>query len=499
MRSFRLVLFIFAVFFSSKLQTALAAPGDLDPSFDFNGIAVLSLSGQQDIPGGLAVQPDGKILVGGVENFSGAETRLVVARLLPDGALDAGFGQGGKFFSPMMVSGSTSGLELQGDGKIVIGTATVGSDVLLLRLLPDGSLDPDFGSGGVAEGGGVAGTGAFQALALQKDGKIVVAGVFGGDVGGFTVFRFLPGGELDPDFGTGGFRTDSLSDFVEFPQDLAILPDGRILSVGFTNDFTVNEILLAVARYTSDGNPDPSLDGDGFLLTNLGNAQGANGLTVLPRENGAFLVGGALAAGGDPQFYVARFNADGSPDAAFDENGLTTVDFGFDSEFAVELLPAPDGKIYTFGVASSDRVLLLTRILPDGRLDESFGSAGRLAFSQEPVLSSLMNHAAFQPDGKIVLSAAVSDDSGSDFAVYRFLGEESVSPSCGDGTVEAGEECDDGNNADGDGCSAACKNEQGSDVGGGGCRMGGASPPAARLLMWIGLPALLALRRFGRS
>ncbi|HKY63536.1 MAG TPA: hypothetical protein VJR29_08965 [bacterium] len=494
MTTFRLALSLFAALTLFQ-NIVLAAPGELDPSFDFNGVAALSLSAAQDIPGGIAVQSDGKILVAGVAGFPAPEARFAVVRLRPDGSVDSGFGEGGTFLSSVTSSGPVGVMALQADGKIVIA-GTSGSDGILLRLLPDGDLDPDFGSGGVADDGGVAGAGVVQAMALQADGKILVAGTFGGDTGGFTLFRFLPGGELDLDFGPGGFRQDSLDDFVEFPEDLEVLPDGRILSVGYTNNFVAQEILLAAVRYTPAGGLDGSLDGDGILLTNFGNAGGAVGTAALPLEDGRFLVAGGIGAAGSRRLFVARLNEDGSPDAGFDENGVVTVPFGFDEEFATELLAQSDGKILVFGVDQEGAALLLARLHPDGRVDESFGSFGKVVFSELPVNNSFTNQAAFQADGKFVYAAEVADDSGSDFTVFRFLGDDLGSTSCGDGNLDAGEECDDGNSDDGDGCSGGCQDETEGDISGGGCQLGHGMIPAGPASLFI-LALVLSLARLG--
>lgn len=154
--------------------------GSPDASFDGDGRLVTYLTSKDDVASSVALQPDGKILVGGEANYSST-----LVRYETDGSLDASFGSGGKSVSADNYW-ALSDLALQSDGKIV----ALGRGSLLVRYKPDGSIDPSLYT--TSQVGGYS-------LELQPDGKVVVAGV--GGSGGFKDFalaRFLGGTDDDP-------------------------------------------------------------------------------------------------------------------------------------------------------------------------------------------------------------------------------------------------------------------------------------------------------------
>src|SRR5438046_618184 len=153
-----------------------AAPGDLDTTFGTGGRVVTDFGGSEETPA-LALQPDGRIVVAGssvlVFGFN-----FALARYNPDGTLDLSFGQGGRVLTSFGRSERARSLALQPDGRIVVAGSS-GFDFALARYNPDGSLDSSFGVGGKVTTD-FSGTGRFEeeahAVALQPDGKIVVAG-----------------------------------------------------------------------------------------------------------------------------------------------------------------------------------------------------------------------------------------------------------------------------------------------------------------------------------
>ena len=150
---------------------ALAAPGDLDPSFGTGGIVITSFGGA-DVASAVAVQPDGKLVVAGRTNIAG-NTVFALARYNPNGGLDPAFGTGGLVTTDFGSTDQAFAVALQGDGKIVTAGRR-GSDVIVARHNADGSQDTLFGSNGrVVTNFGVASTEQALALVLQPDGKIV--------------------------------------------------------------------------------------------------------------------------------------------------------------------------------------------------------------------------------------------------------------------------------------------------------------------------------------
>jgi uncharacterized delta-60 repeat protein len=171
----------------------------LDPLFGTDGIVTTSSGYGGEIINGLAIDAAGRIVAGGAgadPGINNGRGNFDLARYLTDGSLDPSFGAAGKVAGP---AGVGYGLAIDGAGRIVAGGEDAGN-YALARYLPSGELDPTFGTGGkvstpVGAGGNIYG------LAIDGAGRIVVGGKDGGN---FALARFLPGGALDPAFGTGG-------------------------------------------------------------------------------------------------------------------------------------------------------------------------------------------------------------------------------------------------------------------------------------------------------
>jgi uncharacterized delta-60 repeat protein len=250
-------------------------------------------------------------------------------------------------------------------------------------------------------------------VAHQPDGKIVAAGQGGSDFD-FAVARYNPDGSLDPSFGSGGSVTTDFGGS-EAATAVAIQADGKIVTTGST--FSAGVQKFALARYSATGSLDPSFGSGGTVTTDFGLGSGFGGALAV-QSDGKIVAAGR--AGSD--FVLARYNGDGSPDAGFGSGGNVTTDFGgvvFDAAFAVAL--QANGKIIVAGSAFSFPAadFALARYNPDGSLDPSFGSGGKVTtdFGGFDVAFGV----ALQPDGKIV--AAGQGGSGSDFALARYLGE----------------------------------------------------------------------------
>jgi uncharacterized delta-60 repeat protein len=190
----------------------LGAPGDLDPTFGAGG-TVTTVIGEMGTLHAMVLQPDGKIVVGGTYSPSvGSSSTSILARYLPDGRLDAAFGNGG-IVTPVVAGhdevGLLQSLALQPDGKVVAAGWFPGANewsTRLARYLPDGRLDPTFGSGGLVIFNLAA---AANALVVQPDGKLVIAASGGApcppcSVDEALLVRFQPDGQLDLTFSTGG-------------------------------------------------------------------------------------------------------------------------------------------------------------------------------------------------------------------------------------------------------------------------------------------------------
>jgi uncharacterized delta-60 repeat protein len=394
---------------------ALGAPGDLDPDFGSGGLVI--------IPGGtflfregraVAIQKDGRIVVA-VHHTTDAGADFSVWRFRRDGSPDASFDGDGAALLELPGEQQPRALALQKDGKIVVaGFALVAgrNRMMVARFGRDGSLDTSFAGGqgfatlGLADRNVLAG-----AVALQKDGAIVAAGWTSGAGGEeFAVARFLRSGSPDPTFDDDGL---ALTDFQQGGNEdqahgVAIQKDGRIVVAGYSNDGSGIPD-FALARYLKDGTLDSSFDDDGRVTTDqFGVAQVANALAIL--KDGRILVAGAAEDPGGIVFGLARYLKDGSLDSTFGAGGLgvQTTSFGVGQlATANGVALQKRGKFVTAGFAEdgANRSIALARHQTDGRLDLRFQGAGGLPGRGLTNLDgfAVAHGVALQKDGKIVV------------------------------------------------------------------------------------------------
>jgi uncharacterized delta-60 repeat protein len=229
----------------------LNADGTLDTGFGSAGRATVGLAGSLEFANAAALQPDGKILIAGrviADRASPNET--LVARLNADGSLDPSFGTAGvRGFALSPLNDEAMDMVVQPDTRIVIAAAAQFEasrfQYALLRLGSDGTPDAGFGVGGVARTDIGALDDTARALAVQADGRIVVAGQASSDtVSDFGIVRYLADGTLDAIFGSGGvLRVDFLGS-TDGANDVLIEPDGRIVAAGLTRNGSANQIGL---------------------------------------------------------------------------------------------------------------------------------------------------------------------------------------------------------------------------------------------------------------
>ncbi|NLT41456.1 MAG: hypothetical protein GXX93_02165, partial [Anaerolineae bacterium] len=357
----------------------------------------------------IAVQPDGKILLGGSFTNVAGKIRNHIARLNPDGTLD-------EAFSPS-AAGPVQALVLQPDGKILLGGRyTSGGLPYLVRLNPDGSMDTDID---------VSADGPVLALALQPDGKILVGFQVENDASeSVLIARLNADGSSD-----AGFQP-VLKQGAHYVWSLVLQPDGKILAGGYYFESGIQRGYIA--RLNPDGSPDDTfnsgadggvlklaLQPDGKIVVagwfaalaggersrigrlnpdgSLDNAfdPGANGAiaAVALQSDGNILVGGGFTTlGGQPRQNIGRLNPDGSPDTT-----LHAIADGSVQAIALQ----PDGKIlvggYFFHLGGQARPNF-GRFLPDGTLDTGFNAQA----------NAMVYAIALQPDGKIIVGGTFS-------------------------------------------------------------------------------------------
>lgn len=313
----------------------------------------------------LAVQPDGKIVVVGGTPF----TEVGVLRLLPNGNPDPTFGNGGKVSVP--VSGLSvierMDLGLQSDGKILLLAAANDPDslndraVLLMRFLPDGSLDPSFSGDGKSYLNIHIGEETANALAIQPNGRIIVVGgnLNNGNDGAF-IARFMPNGTPDGSWGNGGI----IKTYGYVFYDVVLQSDGKIIAAGERG-------VTIATRFLPNGNFDSGF-GSGGLATLPGGRNVANGV-ALGADGKVVLAGfartGNIIIGYTYYFYVARLLPNGSFDNTFGPGGATALIWyinGIDEELH-KVIVEPDGDIVASGYyfnSQEDLVLLRLTDMP---------------------------------------------------------------------------------------------------------------------------------------
>ncbi len=327
--------------------------GSLDTTFGSNGKLATDFGGV-DYGYSVTVQPDGKILLAGqhFHNDSVYNIDLAVSRYNSDGSLDATFGSNGKLATAVANYGSITSVTAQPDGKILVASTSEGVSAVA-RYNSDGSLDTTIGDFGLQNygksvtlqpDGQILVTGvsysynrytytnniyfflarfhsdgsldirlttdfAVDSVAVQADGKILVAGSSDGD---FALARYNSDGSIDTSFSSDGKLVTDFAGSDDHGSSVTVQLDGKILVAGSSDgDF-------ALARYNSDGLLDTSFSYDGRDTTNFGGSDDScNNVTM--QADGKILVTGS--SGGD--FAVARYNSDGSLDTTF--NGFNTL------------------------------------------------------------------------------------------------------------------------------------------------------------------------------
>ncbi|HYC48023.1 MAG TPA: hypothetical protein VED01_21325 [Burkholderiales bacterium] len=296
------------------------ADGSLDTTFDVDGKVATAVGPGTDEAWSVTLQPDGKILAAGTAS-NGVNFDFALLRYNANGSLDTTFGSGGKVMTAVGTSVDEGrGVVVQPDGKILLAGYTsngaTADDFALVRYNANGSLDTTFdGDGKVITAIG-ADTDQAWSLALQSDGKILVAGASNnGSDFDFALVRYNANGSLDTTFDGDGKLTTAIGVSTDRADSVTLQPDGKILLAGFSiSDFNSD---VAVVRYNANGTLDPTFSGDGKLVTAIGPA-GDFGASVKVQPDGKIVVGGRSAFGGPSDFAVVRYNPDGTLDPGFD-------------------------------------------------------------------------------------------------------------------------------------------------------------------------------------
>ena len=383
---------------------AWAKAGAFDTTFSGDGVATVDVVQGPDLAGDVAIQPDGKIVVAG-EGGPNGDWGFLVTRLLPNGKLDTTFNGTGKVLLQLSSSQEiVGGVAIGPSGKIVVaGTTRSTNDFAFIRLMPTGKLDKTFSGDGkfTLDHGG---SDAVQDVAVQSDGKIVFVGrtTTGSEFG--VLGRLKAGGTLDSGFASGGTQ-DITFGFAEGSLSaVAIRPNGKIDVVGSTGPAPSQ---VGIAQFLPDG----TFDFNGFnspfgeVTTSFG-SQSAEPFDVA-LSGTKLVLAGHLARTTD-DVLVLRYMANGALDSTFGTGGHAITNLGA-QEAAFGVAAAPDGKVVVAGVSSNPKGIVLLRYKVGGKRDLGFGTDGivRPPNTFEGLIGGFPS-VALQQDGRIVVSGSTA-------------------------------------------------------------------------------------------
>ena len=413
-----------------------ASPGDFDLSFSTDGWTLTDFGGGGQIDNAFAVarQADGRLVVAGLM-FRGNERDVAVARYDANGALDTTFDTDGKVTTDFHLNDSDDddygqAVAIQQDGMIVVagytndGSSGAPSDFAIARYDANGALDTTFDTDGKVMTDFGGDDKAF-AVAIQPDGKIVVAGLaHNGNNTDFAIARYDANGALDTTFDTDGkVTTELVTNTADQARAIAIQPDGKILAVGITGAPTD----FAVARYDANGALDTTFGTGGKVTTNFLAVDMATSVAL--NSDGTILVGGSSRAGGSTEDWaVARYTSTGALDNSFGTGGKVTTDFVGNMDMLYGIGVQSDGRIVAAGWSRSttggtNDDCAVARFTTSGALDISFGTGGKVRV--DPLSQTVEGCFAMtvQPDDTVVVagfSQAAQSTTNDDFFIARF-------------------------------------------------------------------------------
>jgi len=416
----KILLHLFLLVLGLYSSTAvLGAAGDLDSTFGSGGKVFASVA-NMDPARGMAIQADGKIIIVGTTFGPDSTQDFAVIRLNANGTTDTSFGTNGLVAIPFdsFANEMAAAAAVQSDGKIVIGGSvqfgTQGWDFGIVRLEQNGALDTSFGKVKV----NIGGDDFVNDLILQPDGKILLTGTIrptpNTDV---PLVRLTTTGALDTSLnGTGKVFVGIGSGNNDVGNSLALQPDGKIIVAGSTREASRGYFL--VLRFNTNGLPDNTFGSFGFIQTSVGpQFDAANGVAV--QSDGKIVAGGTTSSGGPDMAAFVRYNTNGSLDTTFDNDGKLILDPTPGNTILFRsVLIQTDGKIV--GVGTGNGAYLLLRLTTSGALDPTFGLGGKVLQSVAPTHSDAAR-AMLQPDGKIVAVGGGDNNSSAGFTAARFL------------------------------------------------------------------------------
>ena len=428
------LLFTFSLLF--LIPSLFAQPGSLDKAYGSEKTGTVSVYNGPYINCS-AIQSDNKLIIGGTQIKDG-KFFLVISRYNKDGSPDLSFGMEGSSFVSIddliedVKLGGLKGITLQADGKIVAAGDVLGSktdrNVLILRLLPNGKPDNNFG----IQGRAITDLGGYEygnSVVVEKNGNLVVGGyktegIFENTVG-ILLIGYRPNGDIDTGF--GDYEGYSLYTTQKGTQanTLLLQPDGKIVTGGSKSGSPSNFFLT---RYSDGGILDQSFGTEGAVKTNFdGSISGGKVYSLsLDKENRIIAAG---TVGFDKKTGVVRYLPDGTSDKSFDADGQVGLTFnGFSYVYGNTVLAQADNKLIVTsliqGLDEPTMHLAITGLNEDGSPDATFGTNNGSTITDILFTSNTDADAVVQSDGKIIVSGnnSSNDENINTYSLTRFNG-----------------------------------------------------------------------------
>lgn len=404
--------------------------GSLDNTFSDDGKVTTDVLNWTQGVYSIAIQSDGKIVAAGSNTFDYSDTSFGISRFNTDGSVDVSFGNKGKSITNLSPTYDiTRSIVIQPDGKMLLtgwSNGNLSTNFVMLRYLANGSLDTMFDNDGIV----VTDYSGYSAV-TQPDGKIVAVGSNGNGIQHLLIARYNNDGSLDETFNDGGIAESNL---LSSGIKTAIQPDGKIVAVGSGSEVPQNAD-FAIIRYNSDGSLDTTFDDDGAAFADIGKRKAQASITAIQPDGKIIVAGATERFNNITQFALARYNSDGSLDQTFGNDGkVETVAGTRIKGLAVQ----PDGKIlavgentYNAATGDTERDFFLVKYNPDGSLDKTFALDGKVRTSFGS--PSYATAVALQADGKIVVSGYGYNGINQDFRLARYNSDGSLDASFGNG------------------------------------------------------------------
>ena len=400
--------------------SAYSQNGDLDATFDSDGKVSTEFGNYNSSINSLALQPDGKIIAAGATFNNGSYHRFALARYNTNGSIDTSFGTDGKVIgNHPTLKMSLCSILLQSDGKIIGGGIIYNnfsdSQFFLMRLNADGSVDTNYGTNGMIVSSNIN----INAMALQADGKILAAGFIFNNSGNkdLALIRYNNDGTTDSGFGVNGLVTTSIGSR-DIAKALALQPDGKIV-VAATSTTSGYHSNFSLVRFFTNGEIDEAFGDDGVVSIDLDESDEPTSVKVQP--DGRIVFTGWSGGSSSGSHAIIRLMEDGDFDESFGDEGIIT---GPGAEMAKSIELQSDGKMIVAGAyqGGGSNNIALTRLEADGQPDTTFGENGLIttAFSTTCEANAVIT----QADGKILIGGEAGTTGGTyspDFALARYF------------------------------------------------------------------------------